>query len=292
MNAVDNKTTVYHPCVYKTCEGTYTHGVEYGYYTMGVEHSIPHVEDSGFEWNETYYFVYREQYIETNLGYMIYGVEGYIDSFTIYGVKGSLGDESYDGYPTEDIVMTANFIDMSMHDCAGHDTVTTMYENWVEEQGESNGDSSDNSSESNGTDPINEASSASSSESPSESSSSTIESSSSSEMQPEPPEPESPTESSSSSESSSSESSDDNAPPSRISVHGYGSMFEGIDGTFSYDPETNSYALNNGYVIIQDDETGMWWLQGWCSNGDALSPLGRYPHPGGIEIGYLEVTLP
>ena len=122
-----DKTHNHYPCEFFTCEDPngygYTHGVRYAYDTLGRKFEM---RDGEYSYN--LYIVYREQYIQTNLGYMRYGEDGYISSFTVYGVHGSYGEENYSGSPPDDMVMNADFIDESMHDCSGHDVVSGFFE--------------------------------------------------------------------------------------------------------------------------------------------------------------------
>ena len=74
----------------------------------------------GRQVGENQWIVYREQYIETNKGWLRYGESGYVPSFTLYGIDGpqpdNPDDDYYYGYGCYDRVLTAH-VDEDMHGC-------------------------------------------------------------------------------------------------------------------------------------------------------------------------------
>lgn len=70
----------------------------------------------GHQVGENTWVVYREQYIETNKGWLRYGVPGYVPSFTLYGVEGPATQPWEIGSICHDRVLVAR-VDESMHGC-------------------------------------------------------------------------------------------------------------------------------------------------------------------------------
>lgn len=99
-------TTTLKPCKFDTRTdqwGETEYGCRPAYYGVGVEVS----EDS--------WCMYREQYIETNKGWLRYGVSGYVPQFLLYGVHGDPVEEWEQGICYNQTLVA--HVDEDMHGC-------------------------------------------------------------------------------------------------------------------------------------------------------------------------------
>ena len=99
-------TTTLKPCKFETRTdqwGETEYGCRPAYYGVGVEVS----EDS--------WCMYREQYIETNKGWLRYGVSGYVPQFLLYGVHGDPVEEWEQGICYNQTLVA--HVDEDMHGC-------------------------------------------------------------------------------------------------------------------------------------------------------------------------------
>ena len=96
---------------------------EYPWYSMGRPTTYR---------GTTVYFTYRVQYLQTNKGILVNGEQGWTDSLTIYGLRGTYGASDWGGTacwdhtaPLTDTVVTPTAKDEDMHWCHSGFTVPT-----------------------------------------------------------------------------------------------------------------------------------------------------------------------
>ena len=102
-------------------------------YHIGASRVVEY--ESNGEWHQTtqYNIVYREQWIDSNLGLVRNGSPEPVASFTLYGIKDSSGNPNWgncyqhSGVPSEDTTITSRLIDEDMHEYDEEEIVYQMF---------------------------------------------------------------------------------------------------------------------------------------------------------------------